>query len=125
METTERRAAGRQVYDTVWERMVRRQGFAGSLYWHCAAASYPDYDGTTVYLQPSDPPTPEEARVLQLIREHAAAIAGTCAAPSQQPLAQHQQGDQQDCGVGRESRQGKTAFLKAVGRSIRNRIDRL
>jgi hypothetical protein len=110
------------VYDTVWENMARRQGFAGSLYWHCAAASYPDYDGTTVYLQPAAPPTPDEARTLRVIREHAAAIAGTCAAPSQQPPPQQQQGHQQHSGPGRA---GKTAFLKAMGRSIRDRVDRL
>ena len=119
------RAAGRQVYGTVWERVVRRQGFSGSLYWHCAAPSYPDYDGTTVYLQPATPPTPSEARVLQSIREHAAAMAGTCAAPSlQSPARQHDQQQQQqrlDGGRGH----GKTAFFRSLGRSIRDKIDRM
>jgi len=117
------RAAGRQVYGTVWERVVRRQGFSGSLYWHCAVPSYPDYDGTTVYLQPTTASTPSEARVLHLIREHAAAMAGTCAAPGLQSPQQQDQRQQPQLDSGRGH--GKTAFLKSLGRSIRDKIDRM
>ena len=106
---------------------MRRQGFSGSLYWHCAAPSYPDYDGTTVYLAPASPPTPSEARVLQLIREHAAALAGTCAAPGLQMPTQQQQQQKQQQQQGQSSGRGhgKTAFLKSLGRSIRDKIDRM
>jgi len=62
--------------------------------------------------------------VLQLIREHAAAMVGTCAAPNlQSPVPQQDQQQQQrlDSGPGH----GKTAFLKSLGRSIRDKIERM
>ena len=104
-----------QVYDTVWERAARRQGITGSLYWHCAAASYPDYDGTTVYLQPEKPPGPHDARVLELIRGHARAMAGCSALPV--PGA---------AGDGRSPQPSRSPgqMIQSLGRRIRDKLDR-
>ena len=106
-----------QVYDTVWEHAARRHGLAGSLYWHCAAASYPDYDGTTVYLQPAQPPGPDEARVLGLIQGHARAMAGCSALPASPPVAAGQQAS--------PSHRSHTPvrLMKSLGRSIRDKLE--
>lgn len=103
-----------QVYDTVWERAARRHGITGTLYWHCAANSYPDYDGNTVYLQPEQPPGPDDARVLELIQGHARAMAGCSALPV--PEADD----------GRSPQPGRSPgqLIQSLGRRIRDKLDR-
>ena len=43
-----------QVYDTVLHHMAAGHAVAGTCFWMLAAASYPDYDGFTVYLSERD-----------------------------------------------------------------------
>lgn len=57
---------------------------AGSLFWMTAARSYPDYDGTTIYLTPPAQPSESDAhnlRIVELIRKHAMDMAALSGRP--------------------------------------------
>lgn len=73
-----------QVLSTVGEHAAAGRCLGGSLLWMAAANSYPDYDGTTIYLAPAQPPAPADAAVIEALRRHAADMAGL---PSAQDLA--------------------------------------
>ena len=113
-DSSSRRA---QVYDTVWERAARRHGITGSLYWHCSANSYPDHDGYTVYLQPAEPPDPDDARVLALIQGHARAMSGCNALPL--PEAANLRADTRKPNPLRSPSQ----MLQSLGQRIRNKLE--
>lgn len=65
-----------QVLGTVGEHAAAGRCLGGALLWMAAANSYPDYDGTTVYLAPAAPPAASDAAVLDTLRRHAADMAG-------------------------------------------------
>ena len=65
-----------QVLSTVGEHAAAGRCIGGSLLWMAAANSYPDYDGTTIYLAPAAPPPASDAAVLDTLRRQAADMAG-------------------------------------------------
>jgi hypothetical protein len=65
-----------QVLGTVGEHAAAGRCLGGALLWMAAANSYPDYDGTTIYLAPAAPPPASDAAVLDTLRRHAADMAG-------------------------------------------------
>lgn len=70
-----------QVLNHVCDCAISREWVAGALLWMAAANSYPDYDGTTIYLRPAGAPDPPDAVVLRCITECCAKLAGM---PSEQ-----------------------------------------
>ena len=70
-----------QVYGEVVKACLDNRAMVGSFMWMTAAISYPDYDGTTVYLKQRAGHV--DADVVCMIRNHAAAMnslntQGTC-----------------------------------------------
>jgi hypothetical protein len=65
-----------QVLGTVGEHAAAGRAIGGSLLWMTAANSYPNYDGTTIYLAPAAPPAAADAAVVEALRRHAADMAG-------------------------------------------------
>lgn len=62
------------------EHAAALRQIGGALLWTTAANSYPDYDGTTIYLAPAAPPGPNEQAVLDTLRQHAAFMASLSSA---------------------------------------------
>lgn len=85
-----------QVLSTVGEHAAAGRCLGGALLWMAAANSYPDYDGTTVYLAPAAPPPASDAAVLDTLRRHAADMAGLPSACARQRGVPSK--DQSSCG---------------------------
>lgn len=75
-----------QVLSTVGEHAAAGRSIGGSLLWMAAANSYPDHDGTTIYLAPAAQPAAGDAEVVAALRRHAADMA---ALPSASLAAVH------------------------------------
>lgn len=58
-----------QVYEQIYSHAKAGRAVTGSCFWMTAAASYPDYDGMTVYMQSVTPEVAAENATLQAQRD--------------------------------------------------------